>query len=249
MGARNRYAEEELMRRLAVLAAVLRLGTKYSVPYLRKIAVNRLVELFPYTYEAYDQRPGEWPYDNCNWEQGAIVVAALARECNVLAILPCCLWVLTPDFADEIADFSPGSEDATCTLEDKKVYALDVDTFGLCVRSGWRLHGLRQLLIFKGLTSIVCPGAISCRSEETQAALDDQLLRHENREREAYVRLLESLPHHWWMNHFKICDLCSKVGAGIWEHGCASMWERLPELYDLPPWNDLVAASQLVVES
>jgi hypothetical protein len=247
MGARNRYAEEELMRRLAVLAAVLRLGTKYGVPYLRKISVNRLVQLFPYTYEAYDQRPDEWPYDNCTWQQGAIVVAALARECNILAVLPCCLWVLTPDFADEIASYSPGSDDVTCTLEDGKVHALDVDTFGLLVSSGWRLSGLRQGLIYKALTSIICPGA-SCRSDETKAILDDQLLRQADREVDAYILLLEFLPDHWWRDEFKICDVCSEAAAEIWELGRASMWEQLPQLYDMPPWTELVAASQLVVE-
>jgi hypothetical protein len=241
---RDRYAEDELMCRLAVLAAVLRLGTKYGVHYLRKIAVNRLVQLFPYTYEAYDRRPDEWPYDNYTWKQGAVVVAELARECNVLAVLPCCLWVLTPNFPDEIASYSPGSEDVTCTLEDEKVYALDFDTFGLCIRSGWRLNGLRQLLIFRAL-NFICSSA-SCRSEETKAVLDDQILRHEDRERDAYVGLLDFLPDHWWRDEFKICDVCSEAAAGIWEHGRASLWERLPELYDLSPWNDLVAASQLV---
>jgi hypothetical protein len=248
---RNRYAQREILHRLAVLAAVLRLGTKYGVAYLREIAVVRLVQLFPHTFTAYLQIEDldQWPYRDSTRRQGALIGVILARECNVPAVLPCCLFIWTPSFGGDISRFSPESSEAHLTLEDGRRYTLDLDTYSLCLRVGWQLSELRQRLILDALSSVVCPDD-SCRSEATRSLMDYQILRRETEyDPGALLCLLEDLGSGWWMYAFGICVPCGEEAASIWMQGCGKAWEKFPEYYGLSPsWEELVAATQLVAE-
>jgi hypothetical protein len=244
-GVRARYAARELLRRLAVLAAVLRLGTKYGVTYLRDVAVARLVELFPHEFEAYFAREqDEWPYEE-SCEEGALIFIILARECNIPAVLPCCLFALTPDFGDDISKLTVG---AACTLEDGRTYELDPDTYSLCIRAGWRLSDLRQRLISDALSTVLCVGP-SCRDARTMTREKEQLLRSPTLSEGSLMRLLEPIDSHWWVREFKLCDRCGNVAAAIWKLGQLKTWDQLPEYYGLAPWDELVAASQLPADS
>jgi hypothetical protein len=248
-----RYAEREILHRLAVLAAVLRLGTKYGVAYLREIAVARLMQLFPHTYTAYLKiaelaHRGHWPYKESTRRQGALISIILARECNVPAVLPCCLFIWTPSFGDNISRFSPESTEAHCTLEDGRRYAPDLDTYSLCLRVGWQLSDFRQRLILVALSSAVCTGE-SCRSEGTRTAMDDQMVRRDNDDPDEYLHLLEDLGYGRWMFVFQICAPCAEEAASVWKQGCCRTWEKLPGYYGLgPSWEELVAATQPVAE-
>jgi hypothetical protein len=214
---------------------------------LRDVAVARLVQLFPHEYEAYVAREqDEWPYEeSCKHEMGALIFIILARECNIPAVLPCCLFALTPDFGDDISKSTVG---AGCTLEDGRTYVLDQDTYSLCIRAGWRLSDLRQHLISDALSSVVCVGP-SCRDVHTMTREKEQLLQSPTLSEGSLILLLEHIKPQWWMHEFQICDPCGDVAAETWNLGNLKTWDQLPEYYGLAPWDELVATSQLPVHS
>jgi hypothetical protein len=94
----GRYADRESGKRFATLAALLRLGTKYNVPYFREIAIRKLLAAFPVTLPVFDARRIEDHIaDWHKYEYHTYAAISLSMECRVSAALPVLFCMLSPD--------------------------------------------------------------------------------------------------------------------------------------------------------
>jgi hypothetical protein len=233
-----RYAENAMINRLAVVASILRLGTKYNVAYFRQIAVARLIQAIPTTLDQYtnlvqeDDTPVFGGQEN---QQTMLVVLHLARECNVPAVLPCCLWYWTPVAGRYNQENYPGKDNSSFITEDGRVYALDFETYSLCLAAGWRMDDYRRKLLLTAL--INCREEYECESclsnvSETLSAID-----------RSFFIFLENIDLTRWANDFRLCDDCAECAGNEWDRGRKVSWDTLPSYYGLASWHELLAAS------
>jgi hypothetical protein len=228
--ARSRYADHEVGQRFTVLASLLRMGTKYAVPYLRQVAVTKLVKLYPSTLDAYRlSREGDFrtslvaDYD-IYMSPAAIT---LAHECQLSIILPACLWTLTPECSGHINYYSH----IQYRLEDQRVYRIDKKTARCCVDAGWQLAEKRQRAIISAFTKpAFCQG--TCREEARTVlfnALGDS----------AFLPLFSKIVK----DRYKVCAECASMIESEWENEMQVLWGVLPQSYEFAGWEDLRRAS------
>jgi hypothetical protein len=236
-----------------VVASLLRLGTKYGVAYFRQMTVARLLQAIPTTLDQYAQLVDESDtplFAGLDREQTMLVVLHLARECNLPALLPCCLWYWTPMCGQLNRQYRPGADNTSFTTEDGRVYALDLETYSLCLAAGWRLDDSRRRLIESTLMNCGCKGHI-CLGNASPRLLE-YLLRDPNTltaQGQSFIYLLENIGSAWWTAEFGLCDVCANRADELWDTGRKESWDTLPSYYELAPWKELLAASELTSES
>jgi hypothetical protein len=225
----HRYAEQEVGRRFAVLAAFLRMGTKYGVPYLRQLAVAKLSALFPSSWSDYkDPELSDGKEHVADFDFGmAPAVLALARECTVPVLLPSCLWHLTPHSGVHVQHPRQSR-----TLEDGRTYTVGADDILQCIEAGWALADRRQDIILQ-----VCYTDHSICSDEVTLALRYMICSP------AQYRLLSASTYDRW-GDFGICNDCSSTMNSAWNNEMQVLWHKLPDFYNLDPWEELVEASK-----
>jgi hypothetical protein len=236
------YAEDAMTSRLAVVASILRLGSKYGVAHFRRIAIARLFRAIPTTLDHYYEPDDSenFSFEGYKREHTMLVFLHLAREYNLPALLPCCLWYWTPECVSLIPEYLPSKDGSSVMTEDGRVYALDLETYGLCIAAGWQLDERRRRLI-KGILRQCSLEHPSCFGDASQL-LDDLLT-------DLDINLLEKIVSAWWINTFNLCDMCAGSAEAQWEIGRKVSWDTLPSYYALPPWKELLAASQPTLES
>jgi hypothetical protein len=241
-GICSSYAENAITTRLVVVASILRLGTKYGVAYFRQIAVARLLQAIPTTLDQYLelQKGPATVFEGQGHMDTMLVVLHLARECNLPALLPCCLWFWTAISGELSREYRPGTVGSSFTTEDGRLYALDVDTYSLCLSAGWQLDERRRKTITA--TLMTCGhDDHSCFEDATQL-LEDLL-------RDRDINVLQMLGMTWWGSEFDLCDACAEKAAELWDMGRRATWKVLPSFYELAPWEELLAGSQPTSES
>jgi hypothetical protein len=232
-----RYAENAMITRLAVVASILRLGSKYNVTYFRQIAVARLLQAIPTTLERYtDVEDGDASmFQGHEKMETMMIVLHLARECNLPALLPCCLWYWTPVCGLYNQENRPGKDNSSFTTEDGRVYALDFETHSLCLAAGWRMDDRRRKILNTALMN--CRAGLDCDSclrdvSETLLAID-----------RCSFAFLENIDSTRCANELYLCDECAAWASGEWYRGRKVSWDTLPSYYGLAPWHELLAAS------
>jgi hypothetical protein len=236
-----RYAENAVRSRLAVMASLLRLGTKYSVTHFRQIAVTYLFQVIPTTLDEYTKLQAGRPFMFKHHKNTAtmLVVLHLARECDLPALLPCCLWYFTANSGELSQRYRPGSDESSFMAEDGRKYALDLETYSSCLSAGWQLDERRRSLI--GITLTECGYSDHCCLKDARdmvAALE-----------RPWMNLLDKVHSSLWAEEFDLCSLCANGAERFWDESREESWDTLPGYYGLTTWEELLAASQVASES
>jgi hypothetical protein len=236
------YAENESARRVAVVAALLRLGTKYAVTYLRDIALRRLEIAAPTTrrkfvegiLESSDGHTLDW-YDRPHvWH----LLLALSRECAAPVLLPAGLFICTPHTSDT-------SWPIGCyTSEDGRLYVPTQDDSRAACLGAWRLADrLRAARLKAVATRHACVAACeSLRALPTscKAATADRVFTHVTDSTEGLEVFVIQQQKDWFERILGFCEGCAEHAATVWQEEQESMWQDLPCLYNLPPWDILI---------
>jgi hypothetical protein len=142
ISSRQRYADHEVSQRFTVLAALLRIGTKYSVAYFRRLAISKLTTIFPSEWamhlacdglHARQQHIADWV------DIAKYAVLALARECNIPVVVTSVLLDITP-LEGRTLDWWKHECDQCFISEDGHEYRLDASTQLQCIVAGWALQ-------------------------------------------------------------------------------------------------------------
>jgi hypothetical protein len=218
-----------VMENMDVLAALLRLGSKYDVPALRALAVSTLEASCPSTIHAY--------WDLCkrvSIERSADdykVMLHLARECNVPHVVPLCLWQLQPmeptyhtlrQLREPFVSPATGME-----------YRVDEATLTSMLVAAWKCIDR-----YADMASVIFSKSHVCLTEEHcdyefNAAMQSVC--------QNYQDVLLPIEEIAALATEVICRSCKTRTTTAWISEATKTWQMLPEFYDLPPWDDLRA--------
>ncbi|KDQ56534.1 hypothetical protein JAAARDRAFT_79101 [Jaapia argillacea MUCL 33604] len=220
----RRYFRSDVLQPIAVVSALLRLGKKYGIDHLRDDSIALLQKEWPSSLEELLAIDGYVAI--CEEPAVTIDAISLASETGVLSILPIafytCLnndliWGLEGEQRNDgtIATLSSDNQRRYLGGKEKVLWEQAAASFA------W-LHDLTP-----------CGSADDC----TQAR------------RALFINLWNPLPQSWaledWNEEWNddLCPACIAGGKQRFEAARQIIWDKLPSLFDLPPWNELIAAS------
>jgi hypothetical protein len=212
-----------------VVVAFLRLGTKYNIHDLRKDAIERLEYEFPSSLAHMDDRQ----FDMINLHEegiyGYVDAVNLARETNLLNILPVALWECI-NFAGGLDMILAGHE-----RQDGSITRLSGEDQRICLSAWGRIVWLQNNTNYSwGSREFSgCENHLECAYRRLWLMAD------------LGVRSAEpgchSLFCQWdttWEEH--MCIPCAKQAKISHNVGRNYAWDRLPVMFDLPEWDQLV---------
>ncbi|KAJ7188732.1 hypothetical protein C8R46DRAFT_1341417 [Mycena filopes] len=214
-----------------VLASVVRLSRKYLFERLLNAAVDRLTFEYPTKFEDYEAQTGEGEkhsftcilsYPGIHYD-----VITLARENNLLSVLPCAYYRATPRLAqDDLFDGIPRGDGTTATLLpiDQRRCVLGRQRLTLAQVEPGNTFGWLQA----GRSPENCPDAEKCNAKR-KSALCRTLLNGK------LVALTRRVKTEGWNE----CVPCKQELEASIVPGRRRMWQELPSFYDLPPWAEL----------
>jgi hypothetical protein len=211
------------------VAAFLRLGSKYDIVQLRRDAMKLLSAHFPSTLERYDEFKAKGCIPTVDWE-GTLWfdVINLARETNTFSILPAAFLMVCNSFdIDEILDGIEREDGVSLlSIHDQKV-----------ILRGW--HKLIQIQFEETFQWMTLKSRnacfVNCRkcSKARRDILDQEFDRST-----PSCRALDAWDSSWEMD--ETCESCDGVCKGKHDLGRAKIWDKLPSIFDLPPWDKLL---------
>jgi hypothetical protein len=221
------YLETALRERFSVVAAVLRMGTKYDIPYLRQAAISKLDALCPSTLPALlnIQARNEVVHNhNANVQ---IAIYVLAKECDVRRLLPVCLWTLGPATSTALDLIGPGS----LFVDDSgREYHLDSDSAQLCIHVSWiHADGYRRALKDSLVVSLRCSNPDVCKSAFREFLLDEL----------APDPIDHGVQDCLWdrkgdaVSECDVCGSCSVDSLAVWTRAVERAWNDLPGMFGL----------------
>ncbi|KAJ7162302.1 hypothetical protein C8R46DRAFT_903935 [Mycena filopes] len=214
-----------------LIAAILRLSTKYNVDFLRRRALAHVSSLYPTTLKEWDQRQ-DTAMEVFNARPFAVLL--LAKETGHQALLPACMY-LCADSVD-IDDILDGLKSI-----DGKHIELDWSDKRACIRGRQNLLLALRSEVFAFLTgSLAIP---NCASPQR---CDSSKLR--------WLQSLEaslgngcpgifSIKFPWPSFRKAVCDNCYSASYTNSNQQRQLIWDKLPSYFDMPPWAELVKSS------
>jgi hypothetical protein len=227
------YLETALRERFSVVAAALRMGTKYDIPYLRQAAISKLDALCPSTLTAMRNiLAGNKVI--CNYRTNVhIAISVLAKECDVGHLLPVSLLTLGPVSSTAMEFIGPGS----LFVDDSgREYHLDSDSAQLCIHASWiHADGYRRALKDSLVVSLRCSDPDACKSAFRECLLDefapdplDHYVQDCLWDRDGDV-----------VYACDVCDSCSADSLAVWTRAVERTWNDLPGMFSLGTWEAL----------
>ncbi|KAF7297451.1 Glutamine amidotransferase type-1 domain-containing protein [Mycena indigotica] len=214
-----------------LIAAVLRLSTKYNVDFLRRRALAHISSLYPTTLQDWEQRR-----DNAIevFNARPFAVFQLAKETGHEALLPACMY-LCADTVD-INDILDGLKSI-----DGKHIELDWLDKRACIRGRQNLLLALRAEVFGFLT-----GTLKIPNCTNTARCDSAKLR--------WLQSLEaslgngcpgifSIKFPWSSFRKAICEVCYTASYQDSMHHRQTIWDNLPSYFDMPPWEELVKST------
>ena len=205
---------------LAKVAAFYRLGTKYEIPDLRIEAIRRLSNDYPDELELFDQNR------NSQLIEGrAADVVNLAREMNILSVLPSALYCCSAFYTTgEILGGKKRSDGSTAimSLDDQKICLLGRD----------KLTRLQATETFSWLANEFEGSCLDLKCVNGRDALIGILFIWSPACRALHRR------RRIWEREF--CAPCVAAFADSHALGRKNIWNLLPSIFDLPPWEELL---------
>jgi len=224
------YFRPGVKTKFPMVAAVLRLGTKYHAPELRQRAIDFLASAYPPSLELWDKRSSERliaPFDE---ELAAYI--ALAIEADIRVILPAVYFSVSRlPLAQSIPILR--------SLSVAPAVKWDICSELLLGREQLYQAELKHILCFLDVsfTRLNCQNGANCGSQLANAA------------RTALKKAVEDEPwHHWCSAHpgdigrsLSLCANCCTTVENAVKEGRKVIWERLPSFFGLPDWETLKA--------
>jgi hypothetical protein len=221
-----------------VVAAYLRLGSKYEIEHLHTEAMDVLSAGFPSTLEEND-------VENYNDGVGPLVfeksmyfdVISLARETGIHRLLPAAYCYYCEMFVlDEVLE---GIERVDGTLsvlsaQDQKV-----------LMRGWHtLVRLQSVETFYWMTDVEHDDSDVFAGCETTASGKCALARRDIMCEEMFPMRSDCVALRCWDSLWetRMCKACIAVCTDIHDEGRARIWDKLPSVFGLPAWNELFQA-------
>ncbi|KAF7311231.1 hypothetical protein MKEN_01024700 [Mycena kentingensis (nom. inval.)] len=236
--------------------ACLRLATKFQVKELRKRALIHLSAPFRTSLRQHETRVSCFREEDrdlvwsesprfsriVNWEWSGppkklICIAALAREAEALWILPVVFYHLTQLALELGADlYSPSVE---CDGIAAGLSAADARNISWAT---WKLVDAATTIsdtLRDGVPAERCATPDYCLIRRTEMA--GTLLARKEFIQSFSDPLGRWYPHNWdsWCFDNDVCAPCRRVITEKTEKIKAECWDRLPEIYNLPAWEDL----------
>ncbi|RDB30260.1 hypothetical protein Hypma_007308 [Hypsizygus marmoreus] len=211
-----------------IVAGILRLSTKYDVEYLRRRAIRHLDTLYPLTLSTFDKRQDT---RTTPWKDNtAFFVSLLAREFDLLWLLPCVLYcVCSCPVRDIVGGFVWNADRMQMHTDDQAA----------CLRALLLLANAEQkdMLGFLTMTDVA-----GCESRECNA---NRLatLRTLNEMRDI-LNPLDAFWEKWDVFGKSVCAPCLTESKMVYEAAREAFWQSLPEMFDLPAWKTLEAMKQ-----
>lgn len=206
-----------------IIAGVLRLSTKYDVDYLRQRSIRHLETLYPLTLSAFDNRQDT---RTAPWKDNtAFFVATLAREMDLLWILPSALYcVCSCPVEDIVEGFEWNGSHMRMTKADR----------GACLRALLPLANSehREILAFLTLTH-----GLECESLECHRSKLD-VLYNLNATR-SIINPLDAFYEGWYSYSKAVCPSCLRNSQAMYNTAREALWDTLPAMFDLPRWEKL----------
>lgn len=227
----TRYYDRNESKDFILIAAVLRLSTKYNVEYLRQRAFHQLSCLYPTTLEAWDHRVDAAIEI---FDARPFAVLKLAKETNHPALLPAAMYLC--------AD----SEDINVILDgldsiDGSHVELDWDEKRACIRARQNLLLALRSRIFRFLL-----GTLDVMGCTTPSSCDSSKFK--------WLRSLEASLNHGSPGVFSIkfpwsafcravCEVCFSTSQAHSNNQRRALWDELPSFFDLPTWEEIRRAT------
>ncbi|KAJ7188685.1 hypothetical protein C8R46DRAFT_1055489 [Mycena filopes] len=216
----------------AAIAAHVRIGKKYDFRELLDLAVARLTDDFPVTLQEFDALgPGQRRLTRViSYEGLSIDVVALARENNILSILPLAYYRIlrAASSADDLFESRSRTDGTKASLE-----SIDLRR---CVSARERLTsaqlkpGYSRGWYWSFIPGIDCTGLQLCAemgAKLRQVSIDSPAFKPF-----ANVKLWEGFNEIY-------CNACSSDITEMNTAGRKRMWDELPGFFGLPAWGEL----------
>ncbi|KAF7339027.1 Zinc finger mynd domain-containing protein 17 [Mycena venus] len=220
-----------------IVAGILRLSTKYEVNHLRRRALVHLSSAFPMRLWDWDFRSGG---NRKSWSLGdqpaarLVSVIQLCRETDALWILPSAFYQLG-ELVVDATDIIHGVESGASRLQLNP-------TDQIAFLDGYFLQRSSATGIVRFLYHPVniegCAHPARCAKIRMRAL--NRVL-HDD-----YGDFPTSPLGIWERQHWErlpdICSICSRELRLLHRQARDELWQRLPEMYNLPCWEDLEAS-------
>lgn len=206
---------------LDFVSGILRLSTKYVIRSLRQRCISLLTTKFPTTFQDYTVKSSP-PKSERYSSDSVMRVIALVQETTLPELLPYAYYCVARMGSNRIMKQRPGDiswkDKAQCLVAKERLR--------------WAEMSLSHsfLLAFQRAPecqSYLCPHARGPHAE--WHILEANKVPNPLR---AYTR---------W-NHLNICHDCIAYSQAVHLEGRKQVWEVLPGLFALPPWEELRAA-------
>ncbi|KAJ6577802.1 hypothetical protein B0H19DRAFT_985414 [Mycena capillaripes] len=222
---------------LSTVVSILRLSNKYGVDYLRRRALVHLSSGIPMTYldfayEDDDESSLSDVQDGWKWA-AAILAIGVARETEALWILPRLFYAIARTSSDSIRKILTGfpykahfaqlsGDDQTLLL--KSSLQISVATDDVL----WFLHSPNPVPGCKG----------NCAKARLQALAKVQQIMRAEKDRANPLGICRRAGI-WETLEKSCCQACYQFFKKAHKEAAQALWDKLPEICKLPPWEDL----------
>ncbi|KAF7983680.1 hypothetical protein HWV62_19587 [Athelia sp. TMB] len=210
---------------LAVVSAFICLGKKYDIRTLYVEAVKRMFQEVPATLAEYDGPSG------ANWlaieNPQHMELAILARKAGLLSALPFLLYESCVQYSSaEIKDGFQMPDGSTIRLSVQDRFTCLVAYRAICeVQAETTFAQLWE----DGSISTICLTPDDCKAAKSNWVSQN------------FCKPNIMATHSWDNLSIEgLCDYCYVAGQEKHQAGRAEFWEKLPSLFDLPPWAELL---------
>ncbi|KAF8216763.1 hypothetical protein K438DRAFT_1658225 [Mycena galopus ATCC 62051] len=216
---------------IAAVGALIRLGRKYDFKDIFDSAVARLMAECPTTLDEFDRLPSLAMKTMVACPTAYFDLVAIASENNILSALPCAYYCLVEMFSmNQLFD--------GIVKEDGKLASLSPVDLRRC------LVAHEKLLIKQFQPGYIfawarkrefgdCTDPAGCLMRRMGEIVVEGCLDR------ARIAILEPPAGHSNFKGQNFCDACIQDVAESMAAGRKKIWEELPGIFDLPPWNEL----------
>ncbi|CAL1714451.1 unnamed protein product [Somion occarium] len=228
------YFRPGMKAKFPVVAAVLRLSTKYEAPALRQRAIDLLATAYPSTLAAWDTRSRLRLVPPFEAEIGSLF--ALAIETDVRAILPGLYYaaskrslsaMLTELHSLPLNETVRQDVISKFVVGQDKLHRAEIKHILLFLDPSYQRAGCRTATDIGRLQS----QASACILKTVDVT-------------ESYQQWCNDHPNDVGASLF-VCEICCTLVANTIKEGRQKIWDSLPEMFGLPAWETLLAENDL----
>lgn len=217
-------ADADLETTLTFVQGILRLSTKYIIRYLRQRCISLLLTKFPSTLDDYTSKTVAPKRDKYK-PDNLMCAITLARQNNVLEILPYAFYCIARLSHKRILKERP----TDISWKDKTLALVGRE------RLQWAQTSLSHVFLLNFQRAPLCqsPLCAIARGPHTEWHVLD-CMKSPNPLR----------PYDTW-DYLNVCSDCVTYCKIRHSKGRQEVWDRLPDLFELPTWDELRKAQNL----